>query len=159
MSERVTTGDIAAFEDVLDLIIEQSDDFDLEHAAELKALLAGTTAKIAVVQSMLDTQLRKLMDGASRVITSGRAVEIERQTKKRPDWDKIRAKVIARSLVDDEGERWALPEDAVRETIEIMRALYVAPKTEPKTGGLKMLHCTLDDVSVEEHVGDKVVVK
>lgn len=159
MSERVTVGDIAAFEDVLNLIIEQSDEFDIDHAAELKALLTGTTAKIAEVQSMLDTQIRKLMDGATRVITSGRAVEIEPEVKRRPDWSKIRSRVISRALRDEDGERYAIIEDAVESAVDLMYGLYVSPSTKPKATGVKAIGCSMDDVTTEEKTGDKVVVK
>ena len=108
---------------------------------------------------MLDTQLRRLMDGATRVVASSRAVEIEPQIKKRPDWGKIRSRVIARSLCDEDGERYAIIEDAVETAVDLMMELYVSPSTTPKVGGVKRLGCSMDDLTVEEKTGDKVVVK
>lgn len=159
MSERISLGDIEAFSDVLDLIAEQSDEFDIDHAAALHVALKKMETKVASTRGLIETQLRKLQDGAKVSKTSdGLKVTTSPIKKKRPDHSKIRAKVIRRSLLDDNGERLALPEDAVEQAVEFVYALFVAPSTEPKTEGLARIGMTKAEATLEEITGHKTEV-
>lgn len=159
MSERISIGDIEAFGDVLDLIGEQSDEFDLDHAAALHVALKTMEGKVASTRGLLEQQLRKLQDGTAVSKTSdGLKVTTSPVKKKRPDHSKIRARVIRRSLVDENGERLALPEDAVEQAVEIVYALFVSPSDPPKTKGLARIGMTLDEATLEEITGHKTEV-
>ena len=76
MSERITIGDIEAFLDVLALISEQSDDFDLAHTTAVHRALAGAKAKIDETMSLLDTRLRQLADGATTLASTEGTVKV-----------------------------------------------------------------------------------
>ncbi len=158
MSERITIGDIEAFLDVLALISEQSDDFDLAHTTAVHRALAGAKAKIDETMSLLDTRLRQLADGATTLASTEGTVKVKPNVKYRPDHDKIRSLIVRRSLFDDDGERLALPEDVAERAVKFTYALFVAPKAEPKKDGLAMLGVSKEDVTTEERIGTKVEV-
>ncbi len=158
MSERITIGDIEAFLDVLALIGEQSDEFDVAHTTALHVALAGTKAKLEETMSLLQTRLRVLADGASTLASTEGTVKVKPNVKHRPDHDKIRSLIVRRSLFDDDGERLALPEDVAERAVKFTYALFVAPKAEPKKDGLAMLGVSKEDVTTEERIGTKVEV-
>lgn len=159
MSERISIGDIEAFNDVLNLMSEQSDEFDLEHATALRSALEATKKHLDETRGLIDARITQLMDGATtREIEGGPKVKVKPTTKWRPNHSKIRTLIVNRSLYDEDGERLALPADVAERAIAITYALFVAPKAEPKTDGLKMLGVTKDDVCDEETIGSKVQV-
>lgn len=151
MSDRISLGDIQAFESVLDIIGEQSDDYDLDHAAALIDALGTMKRKLDETVGLLKTQVRKSLDGQTAATTAdGLKVKSSPNRKKRPDHDRIRHLVVQRSLRDENGERLALPQAAAEQAVDIMYDLFVAPASEPKADGLTRLGVKKADVTTEE---------
>ena len=159
MTDRISLGDIEAFNDVLDLMSEQSDQFDLEHATAMRGALLAAKKHLDETVGLIEAQIRTLMDGAgTREIEGGPKVKVKPTKKWRPNHSKIRTLIVNRSLYDEDGERLALPADVAERAVQLTYALFVAPKAEPKTDGLKMLGVTKEDVCDEETIGSKVEV-
>jgi hypothetical protein len=160
VTTQITTGDIAAFCDVLDLMSEQSDSLSLEDASQLRLELEAVKAKIAETIGLLDTQMKKSMDGQAVQSTPTTTVRVVPNLKKRPDHGKIRRLIISRAMVDEDGSRLALMEDAVEAAVDITYQLFVAPSDKPKTTPLKdIFKLWPDDVSTEEKIGETIEVK
>jgi hypothetical protein len=159
MAEQITQGDVEAFADVLTTITEQSDEYTLEAALQLKAELEAVGKTIRETTSLLETQIRRLMDGSTKQVVGTKTVTLKPNAPKwEPNHGKIRKLVVSRSIIDDEGERVALPQEAAEQAVELMYQMFVAPSDMPKAGALKALRIFQEDVADKKDTGDKLVV-
>lgn len=159
MAELITQGDVEAFVDVLAIITEQSDEYSLEAALTLKDELEAVIKSAKETCSLLETQIRKLLDGTTTTVVGTKKVALKPNPPKwEPNHGKIRKLVVSRSLVDEEGERVALPQEAAEQAVEIMYQMFVSPSDMPKAGALKALRIFQEDVADKKDTGSKLVV-
>jgi len=159
MADQITQGDVEAFVDVLTLITEQSDEYSLEAAITLKTELEAVIKAAKETCSLLETQIRKQLDGATTAVVGTKKATLKPNAPKwEPNHGKIRKLVVSRSLVDEDGERVALPQEAAEQAVEIMYQMFVAPSDMPKAGALKALRIFQEDVADKKDTGDKLVI-
>lgn len=153
----VGLADIQAVGDVLDWLCEQSDNMSIEAAVEMVAALDALAKKVSMAKSLCETQAKKLLDGQPAKV--GDKIIVEKATGKwRPNQARIKNVVLSRSLVDDNGEREAEPDQAASRAIALMFSLYVSPSQMPKVGGLKELRLKNEDVADWERTGSELKV-
>ena len=159
MADLITQGDVEAFVDVLAIITEQSDEYSLEAALTLKTELEAVIKAAKETCSLLETQIRKLLDGTTKTVVGTKTVALKPNPPKwEPNHGKIRKLVVSRACVDEEGERVALPQEAAEQAVEIMYQMFVAPSDMPKAGALKAMRIFQSDVADQKDTGDKLVV-
>ena len=154
----INVHDIEAMCDTLRLLAEQSDELPPEQAVLIDKALNQLQSVTRSTQHLVRTQAVKALDG--QPIKVGGSVFVAKATgKSRPNNERIKARVMEYASHNDDGERLkgakAVP-TAVARAVHAMAELYVADKTDPKVGGLKLLGVTKADVSEWERTGSTI---
>jgi hypothetical protein len=145
--DMITLGDIEAMYDVLDQLGEQSDQIAPEDAIKLRAALTMLKRKAEVTLGLLQTAVVK-------------ATEEQPAGKWRPNQSKIKSRVVTMSSFNPiTGETFDNVHAAAERAVDLMYALFVAPKDMPKKSGLEQLHLVNDDVADWERTGTEIVEK
>lgn len=161
MTDHVGIPDIEAFGEVLRQLQDEATTgaldltrvADLIDALEAVRKLAGDT--VAYLKSNAVTQLET---GKPRLIGT-KVFASTANRKKRPNHDAIKAKVLVRSLYDDEtGLPIEEPRVAAAAAIEACYKLFVAPATAPKTEGLQYIHLSAKEATRWETIGYDLTV-
>lgn len=150
--EDVTIHDLAACGDVFDWLYENADSLSAEKAIEMLEAAQQLHGRLRSAIHMLETQALKSIE---QPILIGRVAYSKKPSiKKRPEQNKIAARVcdLASQPDMDTGEVGTTYDAAVA-AVEMMRALYVSPSTQPKVGGVRNIGYKMDDVTTEERTG------
>ena len=149
--------DIEAFNDVLNLMSEQSDEFD-SNTPPPCGLRSGDEE--APRDPRVDRRQDHTADGRRHDPGDRGRAEGEGEADDEVAAEPLEDPHVDREpvLYDEDGRRLALPADVAERAVAITYALFVAPKAEPKTDGLKLLGVSKDDVCDEETIGSKVQV-
>lgn len=143
-------SDILAATDVVDDIAEQSDSFDPETTVGMLEAIGQLERSIRTAKSMLRTQLISQLESPKQIGSKIYAVVDEYKT--RPEHEVIRARIISRAAGLDSIAA------AATYVYDRMMALFVAPSSEPKTGGLKQLELSKKMATRQEFVGKALQV-
>ncbi len=151
----VNVADLQAMEDVLDELIESTDDMDVARASEMRAACDRLAKKANLAKDMCNMAGVKAMDGQPVKVEGKSTFSVSTAEKWVTDHPKLRTRIIQAIYFNrDTGARRRLTvEDAITEAVDMMLDLFVAPSDVPKAGGLKKLRIRKDDVC--ENVGGK----
>lgn len=155
MTDLITPADLKAAEDVLDQLIEQTEDMDVARASEMKAACDRLAKKANLAKDMCNMAGVKAMDGQPVREVGQSTFSVATAEKWVTDHPRLRLRLIQAILFNrDSGARRRISvEDAVTETVDAMVDLFVAPSDVPKAAGLKKLRISKADVC--ENVGGK----
>jgi hypothetical protein len=148
----INAHDLEAIGDVADWLAEQADSLSAEQSVTMLAAARNAYAKLKTAIDMLEA--RALTTIEQPILVGRTAWSKKPEFKKRPHHALIQRTVVDMAVVPNH-ETGELPDPrtAAETATKMMAALYVSPSTVPKTGGVKDLGLTVDDVTVEEHTG------
>lgn len=144
MKHEITGPDLLAFLDVLDGLDEEASPTDgsvsgmsVERAAMLIEALEDIRKRAGATIALLESRALIQLEGQPRIIGT-KAYSRKPNRKKRPNHSAIGQSVRQYAVAREDGE--VLPVFvAVDRAISAMAALYVAPTTVPKVGGLQLI--------------------
>lgn len=155
----ITVHDLAAMGDVLDQLIEGSDQLDFEQALTFKNMAIIVQGKLKTLLGLLETQQLSLLDGQPKVV-DGTIFAKKSTGKWRRDSGKLRSRVffyVTHDLDTGEKVKGLTIAKAVDKAIDIMSELFVAPADLPKRGALEKLKIEMPDICEWETTGSKLV--
>ena len=151
MTTPITTADLLAICDVADRLAEQAGDQTAEQAIRLIEAVDVAVNALQAAKTLLRSQAISNME--QPIVVDNVAYSKVLDLKKRPQHAIIRKAVISQASQPDENGEVPTVVDVAERVYDTMVALYVAPSTVPKVGGVKMLGLNFGDVIVEEHTG------
>lgn len=139
--------DVQAAADVMQQLYNEADSLDAETAIDMLMATRALIVQCKAAESELSTRALRQLE-QPRLIGDRVWRKVKKYTK-RYDQERISGRVVTLAAVDGNGEMLSAM-DATQRAVRMMQALYVAPSTTPKTGGLKAVGFDLGDVMSEE---------
>lgn len=155
----ITPADVLAAVDVLQQVVEESDDCEFERAVELRNACRELIAHTRATISMLESEMLRQVEAAPRTFGDVTFIAVNDNVQ-RFDHDAIEAGVIVKAVdlaVDREtGE--IDPKEAARQAAYLMKSTYVSPSTVAKKSALERhLGLDVDSVVSKESRGRKLL--
>lgn len=144
----IENADLQAAADVAQQLFNEADSLDADTAIERLMALRALIVQCKAAESELQTRALRQLE-QPRIVGDRVWRKVKRYTS-RYRQDTIAGRVVTLAAVDPSTGETLSAMEATERAVKMMRALYVAPSTKPKSGGLNAVGVAFGDVTVEE---------